>query len=562
MINATKLRFLWKIVLCCLLEKYYFTSQYDFIVTASPSIKNAKPPGYTKFVQSMLEQQTDQHLAQEMEFIQSDRNLDEITNLYDDKTQKIRLHFETSPIEKTIASITDESLKAKGNEVVDKVLPFIANEFQGAISIQPYAGIMISDTICFGLFTEYFDTNKKSYPDIDVVILVSAFDTINGEQWCSSDPEEVSALAAAAPCTLSSYNERPIVGLINVCLNAIQGLQRMEDVNDVMSHEILHVLILNSELFKYYRNGVDGTPLTTRNWRGKFNAGTVQCVDGQYRPGYPTCKNTIAVREEEVSMNGNTEKRPYYEITLPTVRQVVRNQFNCQSLTGARLENQPTNPNDCTGSHFDERFFFSNVMSAMYIYGSAHFSPLLLALMEDSGWYKANYEIAENGSFGLNAGCDFVKKDCIVDGNVPEFSEGYFCNDLYGSTSPYRCGPTHTYRGKCDLFEMLQYEGRTYFDSTMTGPRSFSLADWCPMISLAKDFCDDNSKCLDFTFNSQRSAACIESFCSYEMEQFVFKIGNSFYTCNPGDRGRIIEIEHGGRLYKFTCPNLAQICPE
>lgn len=40
------------------------------------------------------------------------------------------------------------------------------------------------------------------------------------------------------------------------------------------------------------------------------------------------------------------------------------------------------------------------------------YSRLTLALMEDTGWYKANYSMAQDLSWGKNLGCDFVMKSC------------------------------------------------------------------------------------------------------------------------------------------------------
>ncbi len=536
--------------------------------------KNPKPPGYSELVHAMLHQSSQQpeevelqsstakqHESSKSNVIdQNGRNLNQQNNSYQQKTKKIQIHFDTSPIESTLSILTDKSLLEVGREVIDKVLPTIRNQFQEAISIKPNYSTVLSDTVCFDLFSEYFDDRRKRYNNADVVIFVSAFDEVKGDRWCNSNDPFASTLAAAAPCNLHFSDNRPNVGFINVCLNAIQSrIQLLEDVGDIMSHEILHILILSTDLFKFYRNGIDGTPLTPRNRNGSFDLDVVKCVDGTLKAGYPTCENTIAIREETVVINGLTEKRPYYEITLPTVRQVVRNQFNCQNLQGARLENQPTNPQDCTGSHFDERFFFSNLMSAFYIFGSAHFSPLLLALMEDSGWYKANYNIAENGSFGLNAGCDFVKKDCIVNGNVPDYSEGYFCNDF---SSRMHCGPTRNYYGRCDVSKYTSSSGRNYFDSILTGPTNFLHADWCPVVHLDRHFCSEDSTCIEFSIDSTPTAGCVKSFCENEAEQFIFKVGDSFYPCNVEDTGRTVQTSWNGKIYEFVCPNLNQVCPE
>lgn len=43
----------------------------------------------------------------------------------------------------------------------------------------------------------------------------------------------------------------------------------------------------------------------------------------------------------------------FYELQLPRVAQISRNIFNCPTMTGARLENQPTG-SGCFGSHLDE----------------------------------------------------------------------------------------------------------------------------------------------------------------------------------------------------------------
>ena len=40
------------------------------------------------------------------------------------------------------------------------------------------------------------------------------------------------------------------------------------------------------------------------------------------------------------------------------------------------------------------------------------FSRLTLAIMEDSGWYRANYSMAQRLDWGRGLGCDFVMKSC------------------------------------------------------------------------------------------------------------------------------------------------------
>ncbi|PIO64155.1 hypothetical protein TELCIR_14227 [Teladorsagia circumcincta] len=41
-------------------------------------------------------------------------------------------------------------------------------------------------------------------------------------------------------------------------------------------------------------------------------------------------------------------------------------------------------------------------------------SRLTLALFEDSGWYRVNYDKAEEMPWGRNLGCGFAKQSCLT----------------------------------------------------------------------------------------------------------------------------------------------------
>lgn len=40
------------------------------------------------------------------------------------------------------------------------------------------------------------------------------------------------------------------------------------------------------------------------------------------------------------------------------------------------------------------------------------YSRITLALMEDTGWYSANYSMAQELGWGRNLGCPFAMKSC------------------------------------------------------------------------------------------------------------------------------------------------------
>lgn len=120
-------------------------------------------------------------------------------------------------------------------------------------------------------------------------------------------------------------------------------------------HEFTHVLGFNSVDFPYYYNHATGKPRTPRNVFNMPSQKEVLCVDGTRQSVSMPSESTV---KPVTTPNGYIA----YEIVTETVRNVARNQFNCQTLEGARLENQPTTTEDCFGSHWDHvSLVFSNL---------------------------------------------------------------------------------------------------------------------------------------------------------------------------------------------------------
>ena len=91
-------------------------------------------------------------------------------------------------------------------------------------------------------------------------------------------------------------------------------------------------------------------------------------------------------------------------------------------------------------------------------------TPFTLALLEDSGWYKANYTLSSPRAYGSGAGCEFLSQPCIVNGEIPDYSKGYFCNKtipienglVLEQEIEYGCNSAHKKKGICDLFDYLE----------------------------------------------------------------------------------------------------------
>lgn len=52
------------------------------------------------------------------------------------------------------------------------------------------------------------------------------------------------------------------------------------------------------------------------------------------------------------------------------------------------------------------------------------YSAMTLALLEDSGWYQADYSMADTLLWGKNYGCEFLTQDCGKD------TSGHFCFEV------------------------------------------------------------------------------------------------------------------------------------
>ena len=219
-------------------------------------------------------------------------------------------------------------------------------------------------------------------------------------------------------------------------------------------------------------------------------------------------------------------------------------------------------------------------------------SPLTLALMEDSGWYAANYSKADVSPWGHGAGCDFVRKPCLIKGSngattIPDYGEGYFC----AKPSQRGCSPTHTYKMAC-FFRDYDLSSTSnappphfqYFEDPYLG--GLKTADYCPIFGdnyksddahdldcrnvdnnngldwqgLGETF-GDNSTCFEST---RGEGICYTSQCIYNDFNLKVQILGKWYTCEHDFQE--IEIPSsvtsvlGGRAIK--CPRLSSVCPD
>lgn len=252
-------------------------------------------------------------------------------------------------------------------------------------------------------------------------------------------------------------------------------------------------------------------------------------------------------------------------------------------------QNQPTG-SSCTGDHWDERLFYPESLSGVVSPTTNVLSPLTLALMEDSGWYAANYSKANVSPWGHGVGCDFARKPCLelgTDGEttVPDYSRGYFCT----KASDRGCSPTHNYKMACFFRDYgLSSTSQAppahfqYFSNPSLG--GLKTADYCPIFgdnykSSVHDLdCRDpangdgidwqglgekygsNSTCFE---SSRGEGLCYTSKCVRDEFKLHVQMQGLWFTCESDFQEIEIPTTVASVLgRKITCPRLSSVCPD
>ncbi|RHZ20469.1 hypothetical protein DYB37_000447 [Aphanomyces astaci] len=152
------------------------------------------------------------------------------------------------------------------------------------------------------------------------------------------------------------------------------------------------------------------------------------------------------------------------KIITPQVVKQAKQQFNCPDWpgAGAELENGPTGSSDYS-SHWEKRVFNKEYMTATSS-SSPVYSALTLAFFEDTGWYTANYSMAQALPWG---------------GRCADWGSDYFC-----PAAGEHCSATRDAKGYCDIntYTSSIPSGFQYFKNAKLGGQD-TYADYCPTLT-------------------------------------------------------------------------------
>ncbi|KAG7344335.1 leishmanolysin-like protease [Nitzschia inconspicua] len=398
-------------------------------------------------------------------------------------------------------------------------------------------------------------------------------------------------LAAASYCSSDQY-DRPTAALLHICIDDTffhpKHLRR--NILTIM-HELGHALGFNSLSMAHFRKP-DGTPYTPRDKNGNVPEKSIVCTGAETERQIAT----VPLPSEDIlkfkEVRGGVRVA---EIVTPSVLQVVRNQFDCQLLTGAELESgeglplSVTGKEGCIGDHWERRLFSSDLMNPVVddLEYTTRISTLTLAYFADSGWYQVDLSNADVASgWGRGSGCSFVNDTCIsANGEVPPRNAPFFCNEI--STSPlslsqdiHGCTPDLSRKATCsigqynlDLPPAYQYFNSTY-GSDVGGSDTFM--DFCPIyagydngLCSSKDneaaikafdvekFGQRNSRCLvgNVRSLSKPTALCLPIACVIQDHSLRIKVEDQWHVC-----GRPNQTIYSSSV-TIECPDPRRVCP-
>ncbi|KAF4020833.1 hypothetical protein G4228_012752 [Cervus hanglu yarkandensis] len=199
------------------------------------------------------------------------------------------------------------------------------------------------------------------------------------------------------------------------------------------------------------------------------------------------------VRKVERLWDIRDNKRVPHTVNLlvtPRVVDEARKHFNCPILEGMELENQGGMGTEL--NHWEKRLLENEAMTGSHTQNRV-LSRITLALMEDTGWYKANYSMAEKLDWGRGMGCDFVRRSCkfwIDQQRQKRQMLNPYCNTLRSNPLQLTCRQDQRAVAVCNLqkFPKPLPQEYQYFDELTGVPAedlpyyggSVEIADYCP----------------------------------------------------------------------------------
>jgi leishmanolysin len=412
----------------------------------------------------------------------------------------------------------------KRSILLGKILPGAVSLVGNALQVLPNQGnLTISTTSCVAPL--HSANLSSSGVAADFLLFLTAA------------PTSGNVVAWANWCALSGSG-RPIAGHINFGPAYLSWNDSDAAANDRLvrtaAHEILHAFgVSYSYIQNYFPNSSLGPSIQSVQVRGK---------------------SATVIATPKVVIQG-------------------RNFFQCASLSGIEVEDEGGAGSAL--SHWDKRVLLEEIMTAS---GGTVLSAFTLALLEDSGHYRANPSSVEPMVFGAGGGCSFVTSSCNT---LSGGRDRFWCFD---QTSTPACTFDRKAIGICDVStfpQSLPPQFQYFADPTIGGP---DFSDHCPWVrgfsnrncvnsntTVTNDLAvlgfsfGKNSRCFQTSGLIQSGLTsktdgfrCLETRCLNGI-QVEIRVGSTWIQCPQNGASASISAP-SGYSGTITCPTAADFC--
>lgn len=360
-------------------------------------------------------------------------------------------------------------------------------------------------------------------------------------------------VAFASTC-FRDQNGRPIVGHINFVPaalgNAVTGKTSQADLDvNTAIHEACHALGFSSPFFSSY---------------GYVN-----------ESGY---RKTGGTTSDYDSTLGKTTTK----MISPRVVAAAKAYFNCSTITGVEIEDQ--GGAGTQGVHWEKRILNQEFIAGVLSTSATYVSTFTLAYFEDTGFFTANYEYAQDGAmlWYKNKGCTVLKEKC---NSVANKASGEFCFDT-NAKNKY-CTNDRTSGGYCAISSYSSVPASFRYFTDVTLGSSVLVDDFCPAVLPFSDkvcieptnvdaqdiygnFYHSASRCFvsnlvqsDFDLGSEQDSRCFPYSCSIVTGSLLLNIRGQTARC-PSDRsaGYADLSRVSGYKGVILCPEASMFCAE
>ena len=260
-------------------------------------------------------------------------------------------------------------------------------------------------------------------------------------------------------------------------------------------------------------------------------------------------------------------------IVTEKVVEKTREYFGCSSAKGMEIENGRSRPS-CqlwfSDTHWKTRLSLGEIMNYQELTKFKFISPMTLAVLEDSGWYKVDYSVlappVPGLTWGHRKGCSFLLKKC-VESRVKVLDQDAFCT--LGNADEIKCSKDALTVQKCTgakhiktkhaivTPDLPQYQYLAHEKIYWNNHPHF---DYCPVFRDA-----DISSCLEnggnlggvpgphsrCFMNKAGSPACLPTKCSPDGKSYTLRTESAaLISCN----------EAGAEINGVVCQDPKIIC--